>query len=256
MSKVLNAAVLFLYNFTTILALKYKDGLFKTSKTLTLLNILKIPITVFFTVFVSTYPPLRDKIFMQNLIILKNYSDFSKLSMILLIVNMYIGSYSICILHFVKVKKIEIFLSSIFAVEIEEELLKTFNRKCFKHFLSLLSVFVFVSSVQVIGSLKLSLSAILADLVFQFPNFVLIGFVMFVKTFENFICLLLHQIKKCIMIQNNQKLTSNMLESYLILSKGHREIWSFVEEFNNNFGAQLTIVICYGTSTMVLNVKL
>lgn len=253
MLKLKHRFALFFYNYTAILAFKYKDGSFKTSKLLILQNLVKIPLSMALAGFVALYPPLRDAIFIKKVIVLKNYSDFSRLSVLLVIAIMDTASYLLCILQILQVKKIKNFMNSLILLKIERTFLEKFHKKCVKRFIDLILVFSFVSAVQIIGAMKFSALAILADFIFLFPNFVLIGFISFFINIENFISVMLLEFKCYLESMEARSFSTN---NYLKLTKRHHEIHAIFKQFNNCFGIQLNLVVCYVTSMMVLNVKI
>lgn len=214
-------------------------------------NILKTLATCVFIAYVGYDESAKEKLFVKKVIVLKNYSNFSKVTVIYVVAMMNIDGVVICIIQVTRSKKIEHFANQLFSISFRESLLIKFQKESMKYSLILFSIFTFVSSVQIIGAMKISFLTIFSTFIFLYPNFVLISFVSFVKFFGIFISISLENFQYGL----SYITTENKLKNDLAQSKKYHDIFEWVESFKKIFKNQLTLVACYCSSVMVLNVN-
>jgi hypothetical protein len=197
---------------------------------------------------VSKSKSFQRKLFIDKLVDLQKFSEFSKGTIMFVVVVMNLIVVVINALQTYHSKNIEKWLNRIVSQKFDQQLIAELDKKCWRFSLLVGLIFAFISIVQMIGALKFSVVGLLVNFIFLYPNFVLLAFVMFVKFFSIFTSILLEKFKSDLE-------TSNSSNDFYVLIQKYRLILRNVREFNECFNYQITIFVCYCSLVMVFNVS-
>lgn len=258
MSPLLHRFLLSYYNFSAISCFKLRDGKYQISIFMALCNVLKLPLVLIFSIYVIDNPSLRDEIFLKTLIVLKDFSPFSRFSITIVVILINLAMFILILLQVLKRNKIKNFTNTLIGKSLDEKYFVEFKKKASSHLLVLATVFVLSLSISYFGAFNVSTLSFFACLIYFFPHFVMIGFISFVLVFTNFVFASLKEFKDDLrmvsMTENHNQDFS--LENYLRLSRKFQKLYELVEQFIDCFGSQLTIMTCYLTAMMVFNVRI
>lgn len=245
MSRLLHRYELCLYNFSSIFCLKSDDQVFKVSNFAAFVNILKIPFVIFFAFIMSLNHTLRDTITQESLVVLKNYSSFAKLSIIIGYVLLFVTSFVFCLWHAIKRHDVRDFIEIFLKNSLDDKYFIKYKSYCLRHSVALFILVLIVLLISFIGSFKMSILSVIALLVFSYPFVMFVSFASFVTTFENYIIVSLKRFKSELKKHNHAYPSygsSERLEKYLKLSKTYQEIYELFMKFHHCFGPQITFV--------------
>lgn len=249
---------LFCFNYSSILCLKYANETFKVSNIQAVLNLLKMPFVSMTVAFIYFHEPLRQLFYASNLVALKDYSPFARISISIDIFLLNHTSYLLCILQVTRRKAIKDFVNSILEKSLEEKYFLKFRKYCIKALIVTSSLFTIYCIVQFVGAVKFSFLSIIVSFVIFFPLLVIASFAIFVKFFENFVIAIMKQFRMDLKIVSNRMLLNHNqnVEDFLRLSRQHQEIYVLVERFNKHLGLQLTSIVCFFTLMIIFSVSL
>ena len=257
MSRRLPQFEFFLYNFSSILCLKFENENYQVSNLATFLSILRMPILISMTCIIALNPLIKNTIVQESLVILKNYSVFSRVSIILVAVSLYVTTFIYCISQAIRRYKVRNFIRSFVAKSLEEKYFLKYKSCCFKHSLMFVILVLIVEVLSFFGAFKMSIWSIFALLAISQPFIIFIIFAFFVTNFENFVVASLKQFRKELKRSKNLPCLKRgqRFENYLRLSKIYQEIYDLVEQFNDCFGPQMTLLIVHMISMTIFSVS-
>lgn len=257
MSQVVTRFKLLLYNFGLVSSLKEENTVFKVSNFVAFSNVLKIPLVIVITMLVFTYPPISNEIVLDTLIELKGYSVFSKFSIHILVASTYITSIVFSLLQVKQRHEMCSFVNNLNGIFLNEKYSQRFRKdnKIYSH--SLLFVFMSISIVQYLGAVKISILSFFVSFFFIFPNVFLFSVVSFVTGFESFVIASLEGLQEDFEEFSHQLFVQKDfgIETFLQLSRKYQNIYNLTEQFNDFFGAQLTLVTCHFTIILTFGVR-
>lgn len=257
MSKALHRFALIVYNFLSVLSLTYKNQTYEVSALYAILNLVKMMSSIFFSLSIGVNEYLQREIFLKILLDLKDFSFFARLSVNLVVAFIFVFSALLCFSLVWKSRKICDFVNKVsFSSGIfKPKYFKQFRHACIKNASFMFFVFGCSSIMQYAGSLKLTVLALLCQLIIIYPNFHLCAFLNLVKNFESFIVAQLKQfrneIEQTMSLQDDSKQVANILE----LLRRYQNIYNLLEDFNDCFGVSLTIVTFYLTILLIFGVS-
>lgn len=247
MSTFLHRITLAFYNFSSILCLKYESQSFRIFKTSVLSNILKIPLSFIITAALAFVWP--NELFSQNIFTLSEYSVFTQISVGISAVILQI---SFIVVNYLQIfNRFEILSLMNEALQLlEEKKLKKCRKAFAKNFLTLSLFFLAVIAIQFWSVMKPTLFCVAAFAVMMYPSLMMVAFVSFVKNFEEFLVVCLEDVGS----DFNHLDSCNMKSSVIEEMKNYQKIFDLAESFNKCFGAQLTILVCCCTGSIVFQV--
>lgn len=246
-----------LYNYSSILCLKYNGKVFEISRLQALHNVLKMPFVIGVAFLISLYVPLRDAIFKKSLVFLKNHSVFAQLSVVLVLFLMQISELLLCTLQVAKREKIIKLMNQALCQALSQKYHQKFVKRC----INITKIFLFANflshSIQYVGTCNISVLTLFVSFMMFYCFNVLFSFVCFVKSFEAFIVTSIKELKSEVKEQQQLMSTDHKvnLQHLIKLSKKYQIIRDLVEIFNDSFGSQITLVVCQLTTAIVLNVS-
>lgn len=248
---------LFMYNFGLVLSLKRENEVFKVSNCSAFFNLFKVPIVIFITIFAFAFPPLRDAIVLDTLMDLKDFSVFAIFSINITVAIVYTGLILLSLLQVKRRHQMCSFVNNWTQTFLEESFLLQFEKDCKTYSRWLVFVFLIISTIQYLGATKVSIPSFAFNFVFMFPNLVFFSVVSFVTSFESFIAASLNEFDRDLKEFSYQTSTQKEVKfkNHLKLAKKYQNIYNLVEQFNNCFGTQLTLVTCHFTLMLIFGVR-
>lgn len=249
---------LFFFNYSSIFCFKFENKQHKISNFLTALNLLKMPLVSTTGWLIIYHRPFKQKFFIENLFAMKDFSQFARVSFVIVIAILNLTSYLLSILQMVKREEIKIFVNAAFDKSLDGKYFLKFRKNCIETVIWAVILYSINAVGQFTGNLKISILTILACIILYFPSLLISSFEVFVKIFENFVVATMKQFRKDLKNVSNRMLLNHnqSVEEFLRLSRKHQEIYDLVERFNKNLGLQQTLIICFLTSMMVFSVSL
>lgn len=256
MSPQLNRLSFFLCNYSSIFCLKFKNSVYEVSNLLALLNILKIPAIVTLTILIARYPMMRDTVTLESLVVLKNYSHFSRVSILIVVVLLYGTTFAFCCSLVMKRFEVRNFARVFSGKSIDKYFLMIYNRYCLKHSVILFILFVIIAFLSFVGSFKMSIWSVFALIAYSYPFILLFIFTSFVTNVENFIIASLEEFRdKLFKVHRSSGNSFQSYEIHLNLSRNYHEIYELFIQFNNCFGPQITLVNLHLILMMIFGVR-
>lgn len=257
MSRLVHRFAFHLYNFSSILCLKLENRVCEVSNLAAFVNILKIPFMVLFSFIIATNPVLRDTITLESLVVLKDYSTFSRVSIIIAAVQLYLITFIFCVAQSVRRYKVRNFMRNFMEKALDEKYFMKYKSYCFKHSLAFTILILIILVVSFFGSFKRSIWSFFALMVYSYPFVLLTTFTSFVSNFENFVIASLKQFRKDLKQHHSLHVSltrEQNFEIYLELSRKYREIYGLTMQFNDCFGPLITLACIHMISTMIFGV--
>lgn len=260
MSSVWHQVALHFFNYTSILCLKpdlSSNQTFKVSRWMTLANLLKMPFVLVFSLLVSFIEPIKNEVFHPTFIRLKDYTIFAQFALFFVMFLINNSMLLLCLLQVMKREEINDFVNRTLKHPLKEKYLKKFKKICLKNLALSLSVFGLNLILSFYGLMKLTFSSLIASFVIFYPSFVNMGFITYVQTFESFTVALMKEFKNSLKCKSKHSYCSQDLtvDEFLQLSRKFQKILDLVDQFNEAFGKQMTIVVSFFALLMVFNVK-
>lgn len=246
---------LYFYNFSSILCLKFENRTCKVSKLTTFLNVLKMPSVILLTAFMTFYTPIAEVVFQNNLLAMRNYSMFSKFSLLFVLSLRQLSKLILCILQVLQRHDIGRFMNCASTRFLGGNFARQFEKLFIKNLCVFGSLFTVISFLQYFGAFQISFPSLLAELIICYPNLVQFAFISFVKNVESFIIASLKEFQEDlneILLNPKSKWTT---EDAVRLSRRYQEIFNIAEQFNECVGSQITLMTCYFVLMLVLDVS-
>lgn len=245
-----------LFNFFSILCLKYEKKVFNISKIHSILNLVKLPLALALTFALSISAEFRKEVTRDEIVILENFSVFSIVLMVILSVLVDLTALLICFTQWLNRREIERIFNraSRFLKFLDNNQVAEFRIKILK-----INFVLFILSAWFIllqnSVLNLTWKALVSGLLIVYPFFVIINFWILLKFSELFFitCLRNYDRKVKIML-NNQSCVSENSETLLLIE--HHDLYSLSQQFNKVFGTQITIVTCCVSLMTTLDVNI
>lgn len=254
MLKTLHRSALLFYNYSSVLCLNYESQKYKVSNFKAFCNLCKVPSMLFIIAFTNYIVVLRDEIYLPSFLVLDDYSRLAKFSLICIVLLIHVTTFLLCILHVMMRHEIKNFLNTALDMKLRPKYFSHFIENCVKDAKFLSSVFLFNHVVQYLGTMRLTLWSFLASLLLLFPSVALVGFVSFVKNFENYVAAMLRELKNDVKKIFLQKQNCDVAE-FMKLSIKYQKTCDLVIKFSECFGRQLTVITCFTTAANVLHVR-
>lgn len=258
MSPLVHRFLISYYNFSAIFCFKLRDEKYQISNFIVLCNVIKLPLVLIFSVYVIDKPLLRDEIFLETLIVLKDFSPFSRFSISVVVILIDLSMFILIQLQVLQRHKIKNFTNTLISNSLDEKYFAEFKKKTTSHLLVLTSVSVLSLLFSYFGAFNVSILSFFASLIYFFPHCVMVGFISFVLLFTNFVLASLEEFKndlRMVFMKENPDQDFSF-QNYLRLSRKYQKLYELVEQFNGCFGSQLTLITCYLSAMMVFNVRI
>lgn len=252
MLQVLHRFALYLYNFSSITSLSYRDHRYHVSKLLTLINFLKMPLVLAVALVISLNVSLRNAIFKKNLADLDNFSIFSKLIVTLSVSLVQLIALVMNWIQVAKCNKIKMFLNNAAKIPLGPKYCQKFKNACSLDFKILGLLYVANHILQFFGTVKATLFTPIFSTIMFYASVLFTAFVGFIKNFENFLVASLKELKhelKSPNLKADPSYFSNVCKKY-------QRLYDLTEEFHSCLGLQLTIMTCYSAVMLVFNVNI
>lgn len=257
MSKALHRFTLGFYNFTGISCLKFANGAYEISYFAAFVNILKLLLCIVTIFFISSSIEIQRKLFREVIIDIPKFSNFTKMSITFTAAYLHYISSALLICQLIHRQGMKEFMNN--------ALFFKMNGIYFRRFMRLsvgslrLTLFTFVGTVMKYYSImNPSTINLLVYLVYIYPSIVGLGFVSFVKNFENYVIILLQKFDDDVKLVTSRtpKRFHGDVGIYLKFSEQYQKLFDFVNEFNELFGKQMTYITNSLTVVSVLIVIL
>lgn len=226
-------------NFLSISCMELDDRKWKTSKLRACSNIVKTFLVFLGTIFVWNDKFIRNEIFSEDLLSLKNYSSFSKIIVNVIIYLEPLAMLSVCLVNFFGFSNFtNRLLKLFFGLKCPEK----FHKRIYKCILNSLIIGVIILICQFIALVNFSLVSWLAFAFLSYSYLVLLGSMTLIKSFEIIFSTLLEDFRLDLKLTRCDKIFKP--EKFRSLIRKYKNIQELNEAFNKLFGLQMTIITC------------
>lgn len=241
MSKFSKRSVLLFYNFAGILPFKIEENELKISKFVSIWIFVATYLSAIAVIVIMLSPYLSSICFASAIIEYQSYSYFAIFLLTLEICNSQGVSVAICSMQLWKRKTMLNLMKEIANLHntLDESLKECLRKLATKNILIASTVFTIFFVAQ-LAFLKMSVYVMLVDFMLVYPYIVILGFLGFTKTFEEFLTVLMRDF--------NNKLRESLerddfdFEMIQMLMIRYRTIHRLSETFNMIFGLQMSTV--------------
>lgn len=237
-------------NFLSVFCFTLEGKTFEISNFLALCNVLKVPFVIFFNIYIMSDYSLKVQVFRNTFVSFDKFSIFAKLVVSIVAIS---GNVTILIISLLQVSlrhKIKNFANILIQQSLHEKYFRKFKKISLDHSIKLTILSFAMVLFMYRGAFKNSVIAFAACLIHAFPLFLTSGLIGFLIAFHDFIVSSLkefkHDLKSC---QNFD------IKNCLQLSKKYQNIYELMEQFNDCFGRQLTVVTCFLVAMLVFCVS-
>lgn len=256
MSKALKQIILHFYNFTGLLCLNCKNGVYEISHVIVVLNILKFLLSIVVLAFMTNILEIDQSAFRTDFNSSVKLSYFTKMSIHFTAIYFHLVASAMFIKQLTIRNEIKKLLNNEL-MQFEGKYYKRFVGLCFGSVkLGLFSVVAF--AVKFFAMMHPSILNFFIYFIYIFPSFFSLGIVSFVKNFENFFVISLQKFNdelKEVTSLKKRKNRSDDIEVYLKFSLQYQKLFDYVNEFNDIFQRQITIGTNGLTILTILNVS-
>lgn len=257
MLKASHRFALFFYKFSGLFSLKFKDGRFEVSKRLMFINFFRMVFCVSFIAFVLVGSMEEYELFRKEFVSLPNLSEFSVISHCIATFLVHFTQSILFLFQLFKQPQLKIFSSQCLNMKLGGKHFTVFEEKLAKHFKILAVIFLLLMTLKYFTMMILTICSVPVFLVYIYPIVSFMGFVSFVKNFENYVLASLKEFQndlKELLIFGSQCRQVH-IAIYLKLAKKYQKLHDLVEMFNKSFGFKLTVITCLITATIVFSVS-
>lgn len=255
MSPRLHSFVLRFYYFSSILCLKLEKQTFEVSAFRAFINTIKLPLVIISAFVVLLHEPLRDAILKQQMIEMNDFSELAIVTIRVAAFLTFVATLTISILQVLFRQRMKKLLNELMRYQMSEMFIAKFRKFCIADFIELSLFLISKCIIQAFGSLKLSAPTFLYIFIFFYINLILIAFVSFCKSCENFFIVSLKEFKNTVKCYANSDRIGDEVENFITISRKYQRLFNLAERFNRAFGLQITIVTCYLTIVIAFCVR-
>lgn len=254
MSNTSHRRALSFYNFSATLCLTYDNHVYKVSKLVAFLNVLKITIIILIAAPIAA--SLKESTLKFGFFDPANFSIVSRVTMFCAAITIHASNFVLTIMQILWRNHIKDFMNEALESTPSERYLKIFQKLCIKNSMASGILFVLSSFLQYFSSMHVSFASAVIYILMVDSVEVILSFVSFVRNFENFVAVLLEEFRNDIKnLVNFEKFQEGSDEAnYRKLSEKYQKIYNLVEKFNEAVGLQLTMITCLWVVMLVLQV--
>lgn len=233
---------LLICNSLGITSLELKRDQFVVSKSMVLMNIIKVPIVSAFLLLMSYYSPLKDEVFTAEINELQGYSTFSTVIMLVFVYMEQMTFVAIFYKNLVNLRSFENLANQAFKQSLDSKYQIDLKRSISKQLwiFSLLVAFVFISKFLAFTSNSIASFFILLILIYSF--LVSVGSTVFIISFGKFLAATLKHFKRQLKSETSKQ-ELNLVDIFHLM-RAYRSIYDLNEEFHKTFGTQMTVLAC------------
>lgn len=215
-----------------------------------------MPVYLAFTVFSFAY--FKEELVSEKLVDLKQFSTFSKILLLMTSVTGVTSVFVLSILQVVRRHEFTKFVNFWMQKPVAQEHFQQYRTDCFKHHVTVAVVVSLNILCQYLGGAKFTLISLVSSLVIMQPSIMLYGIFGFATCFQSYVIALLADFYDDLMEFSQGAALNEVatIENYLRLSKKYQEIHDFIDQFVKCFGAQLSLITCFVTLSLISSVKL
>lgn len=254
MSHHLQRLALSFYNFFSILCLKHENQVFTISTFTANTNCFKLPLNLMMVLYVSSDEQLRNLLFKKNIVVLKRYSTFAIIAILIVMLLMNFVMLIISFTQFVLRNKIKCFMNKVAENPLTSTYARKFQNICVRDTAVLITVSTVSLIVQFIDSYKISFLNFVFSMILFYGHVMIVCLLSFIKNFENFIVASIKQLKSDIK-ENYHLINASENEKQSEFIRKHQRICDLMLQFDTSLGLQLTILAVYLTSMLVFCVR-
>lgn len=256
MSPRLGSFAIRFYNFSSILCLKLENQTFQVSASGALFNTFKLPLVLCSAFYVLLHGPLRDEILKKQMIDMNDFSELAKVTIIVATFLAFITSQTISILQVLFRHKMKKLLNELMRYQLSDSYFAKLRKFWISDFIEFSLFLITKCIIQAHGTSKLSAPTFLYISVYFYINLVLIAFVSFCKSYENFFIMSLRDLKNTIKCCKNSDQIDDDVEYFIAFSRQYQRLFNLAQRFNRACGLQMTIVTCYLTIVLTFGVRM
>lgn len=202
MAKFVFKLAIFLHNVSGFLNHNFKNNRFSVSRVKMLLSFFLLVSSLFVIYIFSTNRRLNEKVFRSATSQFKELSTFFRLSTVITVFLLHLSGTFFSLSSRLIAQKVEIFLNHAISLRPNKKCYKKFRKSCLQQTAVVCVLHCAVTFLKFLAITKLRFVYFLVFLIFLYPTCVALSFVTFVKGFEIFVCELLKDFEKAIVINN------------------------------------------------------
>lgn len=229
------------YTLLGIMSIKKVKTEWKISNFWTLTNVVRMPISISFLIFLASDVELRNRTFRNFVLDSPDMSLLSKYVMLMTSLLVYLSTFVIALFNFSRRSRILSLIQDLSQIELDEEYSSKLNSKWKRYMIFISCFFLVVNSIQFGSNFKVSLQTILISISMMMPYVVMTSFMGFTKAFEILFVILLQDFRKKFTKLEISTFDDDA-EACLALKKNFGDIFRLYKDFQDIFGVQLTMM--------------
>lgn len=230
------------YTVLGIMSIKKVKTEWKISKFWTFVNVVRMPISLGFLIFLASDVELRNRTFKNFVLDSPDMSMLSKYVMLMTSLLVYLSTFVIGLFNFSRRSRILSLIQDLSKIELDEEYSSKLDSQWKRYMIFISCFFLVVNSIQFGSNFKVSLQTILISISMMMPYVVMTSFMAFTKAFELLFVILLQDFRKKFTRLGNLEVSAFDIEASLALKKNFGDIFRLYKDFQDIFGVQLTMM--------------